>query len=121
MAIPDRIRVSREGGNYSKCMGFYSLDVEDNQFWGRVIASFCGMPKPPPARWEPYKRWYAVLHTFDGQGNHIGTDHWYAGTTADGEGEVCKRANAKLDEMVARLGDVEWADIEIGLFRVEID
>jgi len=97
------------------------LDVDDNQFWGRVVASFAGIPKPPPARWEPYKRWYAVLHKFDGQGRHIETDHWFAGTTADGEREVCKRANARLDEMVAALGPVESADIEIELFRVEID
>jgi len=102
-------------------MGFYSLDVEDNQFWGQVIASFSTIPKPPPQNWKPYKRWYAVLHKFDGRGNHIGSDHWFAGTTADGESEVCKRAGAKLDEMVAALGEIEWADIEIGLFQVEID
>src|SRR6516162_3798809 len=121
MAIPQRIRVSRGGGNYSSCMGFYSLDVEDNQFWGQVTASFSTMPQPPPVDWRPFKRWYAVLHRFDGWGKHLGTEHWFAGTTAEGEGEVCARARARLDEMVAALGAVEYADIEIELFQVEID
>ena len=31
------------------------------------------------------------------------------------------RASAKLDEMVAALGEVDYADIEIQLFQVEID
>jgi formate hydrogenlyase regulatory protein HycA len=104
-------------------MGFYSLDVEDNQFWGRVVASFSTMPKPPPADQCPYKRWYAVLHKFDGWGKHIGTEYWFAGTDANGsyEHHVSRQASAKLDEMVAALGEVEYADIEIELFQIEID
>jgi formate hydrogenlyase regulatory protein HycA len=102
-------------------MGFYSLDVEDNMFWGQVTASASTMPQPPPLDWRPYKRWYAVLHKFGPRGKHIATDHWFAGTTAEGEREVCARAWGKLDEMVAALGPVEYADIEIELFRVEID
>ncbi len=121
MMIPKLIRVSRNGGNYSACMGFYSLDVEDNEFWGQVVASFSGMPNPPPFDSRPYKRWYAVLHKFDAQGKHIESDHWFAGTTADGEQAVIESASAKLDEMVAALGEVEFADIQIQLFQVSID
>jgi formate hydrogenlyase regulatory protein HycA len=102
-------------------MGFYSLDVEDNQFWGQVVASFSTLPQPPPADWQPYKRWYAVLHKFGPWGKHLGTEHWFAGTTADGEREVCERASEKLDERVAALGPVEYADIEIEQFQVVID
>jgi formate hydrogenlyase regulatory protein HycA len=121
MAIPQRIRVSRTGGNYSSCMGFYSLDVEDNQFWGQVTAWCSTSPQPSQGNWRSSKRWYAVLHKFNGWGRHLGTEHWFAGTTSDGEREVCQRASARLDEMVAALGPVEYADIEIELFRVEID
>lgn len=120
MAIPEAIPVSREGGNYSSCMGFYSLDVDDNQFWGRVVAAGSSIPDPCPADWRPEKRWYAVLHKFDGWGHHIGTDHWCAGAERPWGDEV-QRANAKLDEMVAALGGVEYADIEIRLFEVNID
>ena len=84
MAIPQRIRISREGGNYSSSMGFYSLEVEENQFWGQVTASFSTIPQSPPLDWGPYKRWYAVRHKFGGWGKHLGPEHWFAGTTADG-------------------------------------
>jgi hypothetical protein len=49
MAIPEVIQVSRDGGNYSSCMGLYSLAVEDNQFWGQVVAGFSKPPEPRPA------------------------------------------------------------------------
>jgi formate hydrogenlyase regulatory protein HycA len=101
-------------------MGFYSLDVNDYQFWGRVVASSTPPPEPRPAGWYPEKRWYAVLHKFDGWGRHIGTDHWFAGRDRPW-GDAIDRANAKLDELVAKLGEVEYADIEIRLFQVEID
>lgn len=120
MAIPDRILVCRDDF-YASCIGFYSLDVEDNQFWGQVVASFAMLPQPPPTDWRPYKRWYAILHRFDGFGRHIGTDHRFAGVTADGETDVFKRASDKLDELVAALGPVEYGNIEIALFATEID
>ena len=120
MAIPQRIPVSRKGGNYSSCMGFYSLDVDDNEFWGQVVANSSRPPEPRPANWCPEKRWYAVLHKFDCSGRHIGTDHWFAGVDRPW-GDAIERANAKLDEMVAALGPVEFADIEIELFQIEID
>src|SRR5258708_1318675 len=105
VAIPELIWVSRDGGNYSSCMGRYDLDREDNQFWGRVVATFSQPPEPRPANWYPEKRWYAVLHKFDGWGRHIGTHHWLAGVSSPcGEEGVLKRANMKLDEMVAALG-----------------
>lgn len=121
MAIPKRIPVSREGGNYSKFMGVYRSGRRRCQFWGQVVAAFADMPRPRPSDWGAYKRWYAVLHRFDARGKHLGTDHHFAGTTADSEEDVCERARAELDAMIAGLGPVEWADIAIGLFRVEID
>lgn len=120
MAIPERILVSRKGGNYSSCMGFYALDVADNQFWGQVVACGSRPPEPRLTGWRPEKRWYAVLHKFDGRGYHLGTDSWFAGVDRPW-GDAIKRASRKLDEMVAALGEVEYADIEIRLFRVEID
>jgi formate hydrogenlyase regulatory protein HycA len=103
-------------------MGAYSSGDEDNMFWGRVVAIPSLAPEPRPAGWYPEKRWYAVLHRFDGWGHHLGTDHWFAGMSAPaGEDRILDRASAKLDEMVAALEDVVYGDIEIRLFRVEID
>lgn len=122
MAIPDRIYVSREGGNYSSCMGDCDLELGDeaNQFWGRVVAFHTRPPTPQPEGWHPEKRWYAVLHKFDGWGRHLSTVHWFAGLDRP-YGDAPERANDKLDEMTAELGEVEFADIEIELFQVEID
>jgi len=120
MAIPDRILVSREGGNYSSCMGDFLLGDEENQFWGQVVAFHTSPPEPRPAGWHPEKRWYAVLHQFDGWGRHLRTDHWFAGIDRPW-GDAPELARGKLDEMVAALSEVEYSDIEIGLFQVEID
>jgi hypothetical protein len=120
LAIPEIVPVSREGGNYSACMGFYSLDIEDNQFWGRVVAFHTPPPVPRPTDWQTEKRWYSVLHKFDGRGRHIGTDHWFAGIDRPW-GNATTLANAKLNEMVAALGEVEYADIGIRLFQIVID
>lgn len=76
--------------------------------------------EPRPAGWYAEKRWYAVLHKFDAWGRHLGTAHWFAGVDRPW-GDAPEQANVKLDEMVAALGEVEYADIEIRLFRVEID
>ena len=122
MAIPEVIRVTHDGGNYSSCMGDCDLELGDeaNQFWGRVVAFHTKPPTPQPAGWHPEKRWYAVLHKFDGWGRHLNTDHWFAGVDRP-HGDAPELANAKLDEMVAGMGEVEYADIEIRLFRAEID
>jgi formate hydrogenlyase regulatory protein HycA len=103
-------------------MGDCDLDLGDeaNQFWGRVVAFHTRRPEPRPASWYPEKRWYAVLHKFDAWGRHLSTEHWFAGVDRPW-GDAPERANVKLDEMVAALGEVEYADIEIRLFRVVID
>lgn len=120
MAIPEIIPVSRDGGNYSACMGYYDLDREDNQFWGQVVAFHTRPPEPRPADWVPEKRWYAVLHKFDAWGRHLRTDHWFAGIDRPW-GDAPERASARLDDMVKTLGEVQYADIDIRLFQVAID
>src|SRR5919109_443188 len=119
MAIPKLIPVSRTGGNYTANIGCYEADGVPHQFWAHVTAT---LTKPKRgAHPKSGKRWYAVLHKFTQQGKHIGTDHWFAGTTADGEEEVIQRARAKRDAMIAALGDVQFTDIKVALFQVKID
>ena len=85
VAIPDRIWVSRDGGNFSSCMGDYDLGLGDeaNQFWGRVVAFHTRPPEPRPAGWYPEKRWYAVLHRFDSGGDHLGCMRFVGGGTLE--------------------------------------
>lgn len=59
---------------------------------------------------------FAVLHRFDAAGQHLGTDVERIEDTLDSE----KRDWAKLSAMIAGLGEVEFSDIRVKPFRVEI-
>jgi hypothetical protein len=114
MTIPAKIPIMREEGYVTDRIGRY----EGGQFMGFVTAT---LPIPLPEDWQQHKRWYAVLHRFDEDGNHVRTDAWYAGVTADGEDEVIERARERLDRMIESLADHEFCDVEVGLFSVKID
>ncbi len=119
MAIPKLIPVSRQGGNYTAHIGLYGPKGKRDQFSAQIVATLTE-PKPgtPPTSG---KRWYVVLHKFTNRGKHIGTEHWFAGTTADGEEQVIKRARAKREATIGALENVEFADIKVALFQVTID
>jgi formate hydrogenlyase regulatory protein HycA len=71
--------------------------------------------------WHKGMWWYAVLHKFNADGKHIATDHWFAGTTADGGANVTSRAQATLDQMLESLGGYKFDNVVVRLFEVEID
>jgi hypothetical protein len=75
----------------------------------------------PAGDWAKHKRWYAVLHLFEPNGRHIQTKHWFSGTTADGEDTVCSNAKSELKRMIAEFGDVEFKDVAVRLFEIEIE
>jgi len=123
MSLPSTIRVGYDPAHYSNRIGRYA----GGQFMGFVVAA---MPMqqwlPEPVMmiaslalrdsWPKYKRWYAVLHTFDARGTHLNTNAWFAGTSAGGEERVVEAARAKREEMIAGLGPIELTDVEIALF-----
>jgi len=95
-----------------------------NQFWAQVVAVF----RKPSAvsavgedEWKTRKCWYAILHKFDVQGNHLATDFKFIGTTADGESVILPEAERQKDNFIQALGPVSFEDIAIRLFGVEID
>jgi len=63
---------------------------------------------------------HAVLHTFDSEGSHLGSDVWFAGTS-ENEFESVDRAEDKLKLMLAKLSQVRFTDIGIKLFSVRFD
>jgi hypothetical protein len=71
--------------------------------------------------WQQHQRWYAVLHRFDRQGRHLGSDIWYAGTTAQGQRAVVEQAEQRLTLWLDALPDREYADIAVRPFRLEVD
>jgi formate hydrogenlyase regulatory protein HycA len=68
--------------------------------------------------WRKFRREYAIIHTFDKDGNYLATKHWDAGLTIDIAG---KSLEEKLQEFVSELGDTAFKDIEVKLFQTEID
>lgn len=120
--VPDLIPVKRHLHEHSgtKYIGQYA---KGNQFWGRVVADFRAPSSDADASddWESRKRWYAILHKFDSNGNHLGTDYKFTGTTADGEVDVWDLAKSHMDNFISSLGPVRYGDISIKLFKVEID
>jgi hypothetical protein len=115
MAIPERIPIAFEADHYTRFIGKYG---RGRPFMAFVTAT---LPSSRQLNWEKDKRWYAVLHTFDAGGNHLNTDAWFAGVTADGEEEIIERAQQKRIEMLAGLGKYKLCDIAVKLFSVTID
>lgn len=52
---------------------------------------------------------------------HLETQSWFAGKTADGKREAVARARAKLEELMAPLGEVTLGDVAVRLFEVEVN
>ena len=78
-------------------------------------------PEYLQANWDRHKQWYAVLHRFDDEGNHIGSEIWSGGSTHAGQDAAIGRALRKLEEMRQGLGNVELCDIDVKPFAVEVD
>ncbi len=115
MPIPETIQVERVEDYWTHDIGQYEAG---NQFMAFIVATLPAVSGP---NWEEYKRWYAVLHTFDAGGRHSQTQAWFAGVTADGENEVVDKARAKREEMLSSLTDIVFCDVFIKLFSVTID
>jgi formate hydrogenlyase regulatory protein HycA len=115
LAVPQNIKICREEGYHTDRIGTYA---GDRQFMAFVTAT---LRRPVPADWQAHKRWYAVLHTFNREGEHLDTRAWFAGTTADGEELVVAAAQAKLDEFLGELNGRAFGDVVVGLFEVDVD
>jgi len=115
LAIPDKILISRLEDYHTHFIG---VCEDGRQFMSFVVAS---LPEDIPRDVQHHKRWYAVLHLFDADGNHLSTNAHFAGLTADGEAEVLDKAYAIQDAMMSELGAVEWADVTVRPFSVLID
>jgi hypothetical protein len=114
MPVPQTIKIRREKGYHTDCIGKYG---DGNQFMGFVVAA----PFRDRKKRKTVLDWYAVVHKFDPKGRHLRTEAWRAGTAPGVEREVVEKAEKRLAEMVAALGKVRYGNIKVSLFRVEID
>jgi hypothetical protein len=72
----------------------------------------------PASDWEKHKKEYVVLYIFDAHGNHLMTNHWYAGTTSETNESVMRE---RLEQMINELGKAGFCDIEIRPFQTVTD
>jgi hypothetical protein len=117
VAIPERIPIKHEPDYRTRYIGRYA----DGYFFGDVTGAFPESYQLGDGDWKRHKRWYAVLHLFDQDGHHVRTDTWLAGTTADGERRVIDDAVRMRESWLNRLESVEFGDIAVRLFRVDVD
>jgi hypothetical protein len=124
VAVPDLLRIPCETGEYAR-FDLVGRDENGQQFVAFVTGALPvdeiaeRLPEPLRRYWRSEKRWYAVLHRFDADGNHLGTDARSGG--ADGESDATNRAEQELDALLAALGPWQSGDIWVRLFEVERD
>jgi hypothetical protein len=124
---PDNLLIPYEDFEYGRfnLVGRYGAG---NQFMAFVTGAFpsdwWSGNRPPEylqANWARHKRWCAVVHRFDANGFHLGTDVFFGGDTASGQETAISAAEKELAKMLAALGPAEPCDIRVKPFRVEID
>ena len=124
MAAPDKIRIPYEDfeGARFDCVGRYG---DNNQFMAYVTGAFPGRDQfpPPDSDWQTIKSWNAVIHRFDSDGNHIGSEAKRGGYDIEGRIVAGDKAWQHLHAMLAEVGlqNPELCDIYIKPFSVEID
>ena len=72
MAAPDKLRIPYEDYDYGRFTSIGRLP-DGTQFMAFVTGAFpTGQEYYLGDDWQTKKRWLAVIHRFDGDGNHIG-------------------------------------------------
>jgi hypothetical protein len=114
MNLPDKLPISRMEDYHTHYLGQAG---DGRLFWGYETFAFT-KPVEEIKRddWNKFRKEYAVLHTFDHEGNYLMTKKWI---NSDSFNPAV--TTSKLAEFVAELGEVEFKDIEVKLFQTEID
>jgi len=114
MRLPEVIPIKHEPG--------YRTDLIGQHAGGQFFADITGAYQEGTViggDWREQQRIYAVLHRFDDDGHHVGSDIWFAGVRADGD--AVPRAQRRMSEWLSDLGPVTYGDIAIRPFQVDFD
>jgi hypothetical protein len=123
MAKPDKLRVSYEGPDSGPFNAIGRLP-DGTQFLAFVTGAFpTGHKYYSGADGRRKKKWLAVLHRFDADGGHLGTEARLGGYDVEGPAagdEAFVHLERMLTELAAR-GRPKPCDIWVRPFAVEID
>ncbi|WP_258097134.1 hypothetical protein [Marinoscillum pacificum] len=111
--IPKILPIMREEDYHTH---YISTTKNKTQFFG--YQTFVFPDGFPGSDWKKSRKEYVILHLFDDQGNHIKTEHWFAGTTDQINPEELAH---KLHEMINELEEVTFQDIAVVPFSTEVD
>jgi hypothetical protein len=122
MAAPEKLRIPRDEGRFENIGRL----PDGTQFMAYVTGAFPGGLKYPDPRsdWRTKKRWLAVIHRFDSEGNHLASETRVGGYDIEGRDIAGDKAWNELEEMYTALaagGKIELCDIWVTPFSVEID
>jgi len=121
MGKPDQLRIPLDEHRFENVGRL----PDGTQFMAYVTGGFpTGMKYYLGDDWQTKKKWLAVIHRFDAEGNHIGTETRLGAFDIEGRQVAGDKAFAHLQDMYAELiaiGEPEFCDIWVKLFSVEID
>lgn len=117
MTKPEKIKIVAEPEEDSR-FHFVGKLPDGRQFMAFVTGAF---PEEQPFGPPEVHRWYAVLHLFDDDGNHVSTRVANGGTDAEGRDKACARAITQLEEMLQALGGGKLCNIQVRLFEHQED
>jgi hypothetical protein len=118
---PEKLRIPLDEGRFD-CVG--RLD-DGTQFMAFVTGCFPDgyILNTDNEDWLKIKRWIAVLHFFDAEGNHLRSESRLGGYEIEGWDEAGGKADVELQKMLEPLRKKrpKLCDIHIGLFSVTLD
>lgn len=121
MAAPDKLRIPLDEYHF-EAVGRLS---DGTQFMAYVTGAFpAGQEYYLGDDWRTKKRWLAVVHRFDADGNHVGSESRLGGFDIEGRDVAGDKAFKNLKEMFETImagGRPEFCDIWVKPFGVEID
>jgi hypothetical protein len=124
VARPDKLRIPYQDYDYGdfNCVGRLP---DGTQFMAFFTGAFpTGMEYYLGNDWQYKKQWLAVVHRFDVDGNHIGSESRLGAFDIEGWEAACTKASDHLRRMFEDLctgGRPEFCDIWVRLFSIELD
>jgi hypothetical protein len=119
MAPPDKLRIEYEPDEWGR-FHYIGRLKDGTQFMAFVTGAFPGKDRYPDTTgdWRNVKRWLAVLHKFDAEGNHLFSEARHGGFDIEGD-DAGEKAFFELDQILEQT-EAEPCDIYVKPFSVEI-